>query len=374
MPSFYQGEFFRDLVKLEEIDLLIVYSKSLPASRKQLGWQDDQTGYSSVILSDSLHPIQKAMRLAWNQSDRFHIVNGMWAESTFATALLVLKLAHTDFAIYSESSNPLKSRHRLKMVSRNIYSKLLLGSAKGVLPVGSFGAQFFHNMGLPEEKIYPFGYFRQARTHLDFQDSENNDILRLVFVGQLIERKGVDILLDEVATMIGEGYTNIQLTLIGDGEQRGKYEQRVAHYDMQDRIIFTGAISSDDVLTHIQHSDALVLPSRWDGWGLVVNEALSVGVPVIVSDTCGAADLIVDGFNGYVFSILEENSLRQKLEEMIKKHDSWATMRANAASVGQAISTEVMAKYLLACIKHMKGQITQKPQLPWVSLIEHQSS
>ena len=61
----------------------------------------------------------------------------------------------------------------------------------------------------------------------------------------------------------------------------------------------------------IAAADLLALPSRWDGWGLVVNEALAVGVPVIASNACGASDLIRQDVNGYVFTSEDAASLRE---------------------------------------------------------------
>ena len=111
---------------------------------------------------------------------------------------------------------------------------------------------------------------------------------------------------------------------------------------------------------------ALILPSRFDGWGVVVNEALSVGVPVIVSDTCGAADLVHHGENGYVFVSQNSESLRTCLKNFLAQDENKRLeMRRAARATGESISTKVVAPYLVQCLQHMLGQISDKPLAPW---------
>ena len=112
----------------------------------------------------------------------------------------------------------------------------------------------------------------------------------------------------------------------------------------------------------------LVLPSRWDGWGMVVNEAFSVGVPVIVSDHCGAADLVRSGVNGYVFRSGDASDLHHCLSDFLDKKSDWPRFRANAAETGGRISVEEVAPYLIRCLRHMTGSLDERPSPPWVPL------
>jgi glycosyltransferase involved in cell wall biosynthesis len=135
-----------------------------------------------------------------------------------------------------------------------------------------------------------------------------------------------------------------------------------------DRIKFSGPIPARDIPDRIAQADLLVLPSRWDGWGVVVNEALASRVPVVVSDHCGAADLILHGVNGYVFPSGDVNALRGCLEEFLKATTNRSILGANASEMGNRISTEAAAPYFIQCLKHIRGLVNEKPIPPWTEV------
>ena len=92
---------------------------------------------------------------------------------------------------------------------------------------------------------------------------------------------------------------------------------------------------------------AVVLPSRWDGWGLVVNEALQSGVPVIVSRAAGAAELIVHGQNGFVHEAGNLSALIEVIRQFAGSRGAWPSYRAAAAEAGQHLSGWEAARYLI---------------------------
>src|SRR5262249_42870073 len=150
-------------------------------------------------------------------------------------------------------------------------------------------------------RVYPFGYFRANNgPGLSAKSSTLSKGTEVIFVGQLIDRKGVDLLIEAGQPLLKEN-PDLHLSLIGSGNEALVLRKRARALGIEDRVNFEGTISSDIIQSRIARADVLVLPSRWDGWGMVVNEALSAGVPVIVSDRCGAADVVQNGVNGYVF-------------------------------------------------------------------------
>jgi glycosyltransferase involved in cell wall biosynthesis len=127
-------------------------------------------------------------------------------------------------------------------------------------------------------------------------------------------------------------------------------------------------MASDDIPRRLARADLLVLPSRWDGWGVVVNEALAVGVPVIVSDQCGVADLIQPGINGFVFRSEDVDDLRQVLRQFLDSRNQWPAMQSAARLTGQSITAERAAPYLIACMKNLTRASDARPLPPWAQL------
>ena len=92
------------------------------------------------------------------------------------------------------------------------------------------------------------------------------------------------------------------LVLIGDGPLRAAVESKVAALGLQDHVQFRGAIGYAELPTYYGLAEAFLHPSKIEQWGLVVNEAMASGLPVLVSDRCGCvADLVAHGENGLLF-------------------------------------------------------------------------
>ena len=112
--------------------------------------------------------------------------------------------------------------------------------------------------------------------------------------------------------------------------------------------------------------DLLVLPSRYDGWGVVVNEALMCGVPVVVSSACGAKELIKDGVNGYIFESGNLQSLRMCLNTFLSADEiTRIGLIEGAIRSAEDIGLGPVVEYLFACIDHAGGLIERKPEPPW---------
>ena len=124
---------------------------------------------------------------------------------------------------------------------------------------------------------------------------------RIVQVGRLLhDIKGQDILLRAVAQLTAQG-RNVSLTLIGDGESRPYLEDIVRELKIKDRVDFAGTRPQSYVLSHIADFDLFVQPSRLEGFGLTVAEAMAAGVPVLVADNDGPLEIIDGGRFGFSF-------------------------------------------------------------------------
>jgi glycosyltransferase involved in cell wall biosynthesis len=126
----------------------------------------------------------------------------------------------------------------------------------------------------------------------------------VLFSGSLIERKAPDLLLDMFARDLAPRFANARLLFAGDGPLRASLEQATESAGLVDRVRFAGFLRGQQLWQAYLASDLFVLPSRGhEGWGVVVQEAMAAGLPVIVSDQVGAGvDLIRMGETGYVYS------------------------------------------------------------------------
>ena len=304
MPSHYQNGLFEALAAQPEVDLEVIFGRQLAELRVQLGWTtSENTAFRYRFLNSSsrIRAYWDAVQTAWKQRDRFHIVNGIWGESTFMAALVVMILTGTAHAIYMEAADQTVRRSRLKRTAKTVLMRGFGFTAQGLLSISHFSRDFYTSSGFARNRDYPFGYFEKPASAVPSSLPSLAGGKNILFVGQLIHRKGVDLLIEALHPLLTRD-PELMLTLIGAGEDQGELYSLTKTLGCTKQVRFVGVVPSNQIHNYIRQALLLVLPSRWDGWGLVVNEALAVGTPVIVSDKCGAADLIRQGKNGFVFS------------------------------------------------------------------------
>ena len=103
---------------------------------------------------------------------------------------------------------------------------------------------------------------------------------------------------------------NAVLLFVGDGSDRDRLQQKAAQAGMRDRVIFTGRVSDDDKADLFRMADAYVMPSRGEGFGFVVLEAMACGVPVVVSSLDGTREAVLNGELGAVVDPDNPDALR----------------------------------------------------------------
>ena len=373
MPSFYQDGLFNALTACGDVELRVIFAKQTTQDRLQLGWKKEARNYPHRFLS-SRFAFLDAVRIAWTGRGRLHVVNGIWAEPVLAVALCSLALLRSRFVVYAEAPDPRQAAIGFSGVLRKSFGAWIAKRALGMLAVSNYAEAFYTHLGFESERVLPFGYFRASDDWPQpATKSSGRARTEVIFVGQLIPRKGADLLLEAIQPLFGD-YPDLFLSVIGAGIAGDALQSRARSLEITDRVNFEGTISSDRIQARLGSVDLLVLPSRWDGWGLVVNEALSAGVPVIVSDRCGAADLIQHGVNGFVFRSEDVEDLRRCLRRFLENADHRLAYRSAAASTGRALSAEAVAPYLIECLKHMTGASAARPAPPWAGVPASESA
>jgi glycosyltransferase involved in cell wall biosynthesis len=131
---------------------------------------------------------------------------------------------------------------------------------------------------------------------------------RFVSVGRLAVQKGYDIAVQAMAKVIADGY-NARWYVIGEGPERKPLEQLIAQTGMQEHFLLLGA--KDNPYPYILGADLYVQPSRFEGWGIAVEEALILKKPVLATNCTGIAEQIETGVNGILCPIGAEQLARQ---------------------------------------------------------------
>jgi glycosyltransferase involved in cell wall biosynthesis len=162
-----------------------------------------------------------------------------------------------------------------------------------------------------------------------------------LFVGRLVQEKGVFELLSAYATLSENNRRQVGLVFVGDGVCRPALEQRAAAISAAS-IVFSGFTHREQLASYYALADTLVLPTYSDTWGLVVNEAMACGLPVILTEPAGcAADLVKDNWNGLLVPPKDPQALAAAMQQCVGEPGRLSMMGANSAELIRDFSPEV---------------------------------
>ena len=180
-----------------------------------------------------------------------------------------------------------------------------LHRASGIAAIGAW-AERDYAARFPKTRIFNIPYHCDlAPFSAEPKAQREPSTITFLFCGQMIARKGLDHLLTAFAALP----ENARLLLVGREAELPQLLASLAP-SVRERVRYAGFQAPEALPKFFAQADVFVLPSRYDGWGVVVNQALGAGLPILASDQVGAAhDLVVEGKNGSIFSAGDATSL-----------------------------------------------------------------
>jgi glycosyltransferase involved in cell wall biosynthesis len=152
--------------------------------------------------------------------------------------------------------------------------------------------------------------------------NSSGDIFHFLCVTHLEYLKGIDVLLHAFAGLQASKAQASRLVIAGSGVERARLEALCYSLGLKDHVVFTGRLGRKEVLEQMQQADALVLPSRFEAFGIVLIEAMACGLPVIATNSGGPAD-IVKHDTGLLCKPGNTADLTRALQQMINHHESF---------------------------------------------------
>ena len=356
-------------------DLTVISGARNLREREEQGWTsvDSAEFEFRVLPEDGWWKV--AQEVIDGTQDAVHLFGGVFADRRFLLFMLYCKAKGVRVSLMSEpyaelaigyfSAKP-QLTDKLKNVLRPSVYRLLgliLGrSLFALFPISSLAEQQFQRNGFRARGVYPFAYFVPRSQEVSGMKlpAGSHGVIKIIFVGSLIQRKGIEVLLTawrSAQSSIGQDSVRLMLDMYGTGE--------VDKYECPVNVFLKGPIPFGCAQPVISHYDALVLPSLHDGWGVVVNEALLQGVPAIVSDRVGAQALVRAGNAGAIFksgSVAELAEILVNLAADPNQLERWAE---GANRIAPHLNPTIGAEYLLACLDHACNVSHAAPLPPW---------
>ena len=248
---------------------------------------------------------------------------------------------------------------------RDAIKRYLIRGAAGYFASGENAKQYFLKYGADENKIY---------IHT-FSELENDDVLKkpltaeekarirqtiklptdkkiAIAVGRFIPLKRYDKLIEAWKNMPDD----YMLLLIGGGSEEAVYRRIICEYHIEN-VILHSFIPKEMLFDYYKAADIFVHPTSYDVWGLVVNEAMACGLPIVVSDHCVAGlELIRNGENGYQVPMGNDKEMCRRVIEVLSDEALNQKMSQNVLETIRPYTMSNMAKVQVNAIKEIIGE------------------
>jgi len=318
-----------------------------PGFGRTLAWDVDLlSGYAHEFLSrdaELAHPrsvrITDVDALLARAAPDFILIGGYTFAFERQLALAARRhraklIVRAEFSERSEAPRPFAKR-----LARSLYLRWFYRRVDRFCFPGEDGRSHLLRHGVPEARQFFSPYSvddqlierqKQLLTRAEARRALSipNQRFMFLFSGKLIPRKDPFAVLEAIRRMPRS--EDVGLIVLGDGVLAPEFTLR-ARVQLADRLIAPGFVNQSQLGSYFLAADALVMPSRHETWGLVVNEAMQYGLPAIVSDRTGChRDLVHDGSTGFVYPVGREDVLAQHMQELVDMPERTARMGRTA--------------------------------------------
>lgn len=346
--SIHQSAFIKALST--EHDVTLVVEQQIDQQRVSENWDIPEMGNAKVIITPSDFEIKSLL----DDQNSYNVFSGIDAFPMVFKAFKQAVKMNRHISVLAEPYNWMGVNGKLRVLKYKLLFSKYHKHINHLFTTGNHGIRCFKLAGMPNDKIHQWGYFTEFDSDLAESTFSENMQPTVIFVGKIDERKNILPLvsiLNELQDLYGEA------NIIGTGPLESKLMEHIAN---NDKIHYLGSKPNDEVKLYIGQSDLLILPSLFDGWGAVVNEALSQGTRVLCSDMCGAEILLDEKFRGGEFS-LHPFDLKSRLVKWLEKGPLIKEDRKEIISWAiNHISGQVAANYFVETING------NAPKVPWI--------
>lgn len=318
--------------KIENLELNVFYTNKPKDNRKWEVFNNygfEEVDLKGIKISEKYGYINAGLINIVRKHDL--IILGGYEQPTMIMLSLICRLLNKKYVLLFDGISYDKINFNCNKIKMNL-KKLVINNSAAIMGNGECSKEYFNKIfNYPLERIYN-QYLTVDTNKIDilYEDRERyREFIRnkynigtydkvIIYSGRLIEIKNIKAIIKAISNLKDN---NIVFLIVGDGELNSKLSDLAKKLGV--RCVITGFITKqEELFKHYFAGDCLILPSVDEPWGLVVNEAMASGLPVIVSNICGCSkDLVCKGKNGYIIEPTDIGDISYKINKILYKSD-----------------------------------------------------
>jgi glycosyltransferase involved in cell wall biosynthesis len=345
-----------------------VHTQEMREERRAIGWE--ASGSRDIPLIDATqHPLDRTFEsLERDYPDALHVFAGFSAGAGKALAVHRSMAGTRPPAVFTERPGaygpPLKRLTRqagLDLKYRWI-ARRYRESVSLLMPLGETGVDTFRRHGWPDETLAPFMYCPPPPGAQLSNLKAPGETVRFIYAGRMTKHtKGADTLLAALAHLPDEGWT---LDLIGGNGELVSAAENVARERPQ--VTYHGPLPIANMQALMSRAHVCLVPSKFDGWNVTTNHALSLGLGVLISDEAVSTELVAASGAGLVFSAGSSRSVGNQMRQAIESEGLVETWQKAARDYAPRITSDEVGSYLAGCLESALDPCTSTPPPPWI--------
>lgn len=297
IPSPYRVEFFTELNK--HVELTVLFDRNKDKDRNDKWFEENKYEFEYEFIGN----FNPKKVISYIKEGYDVVVIGGYTQKNCVIAIEYMKIHKIPFYINADGGFIYSNDN---IITKNL-KKHFISSAKYYLSSGIGTNKYLSHYGAKEENIhiYPFTSVKEKdilKETMSYEEKRNkrkeygfNYDRLFISVGQFIHRKGYDLLIETVNKY---KINDCGFIIIGGGEEKENYEELLKEYNITN-IHFIDFLKKDELFEHFKFSDIFIFPTREDIWGLVINEAMACGLPIISTKQCLASLELLEDENLY---------------------------------------------------------------------------
>ncbi len=360
-PIQYFAPLYKELAKENNIDLTVLYCSRWgveeyidPQFKKSIKWD-------IPLLEGYNYKFLKNFRNTQSVNKFFNLINFeiipelmrnkydvLWINGhnnlTNLIAVITAKLIGTKLLMRAETQLYVEPI-RIKKLLRKPVMKLFYKLFNGFLFIGTRNKEYYKYLSIPDNKLFLVPYsvnneffmskVEEAKNKIDelkVKYGINNNHINILYASKLLKRKNpIDLL--KAFELVRQTIDNVNLLFVGAGEEEDNLKRYVSKNKI-DNVYLLGFLNQSELPDVFAIADIFVLPAINEQWGLIINEAMCAGLPIITTDVVGAApDLVKDGINGFIFKACDVNQLAEKLLIILSDEKLRINMGVNSKEI-----------------------------------------